>query len=77
MLPLIGAVASVAGGLLGGGGGGGGGGGAPVRQSQDGNTLSSGSGGFSVGGGAPKWVWPVVIGVVSVAVLFIWKPWKK
>ncbi len=71
---MIGAVASVAGGLLGPKGGGGG---APVRQSQDGNTLSSGSGGFSVGGGAPKWVWPVVLGVVSVAVLFIWKPWKK
>lgn len=74
MLPLLG----MAGGLLGGGGGGGGmsGPSSSAKGSQDGNALSSGAGGFSVGGGAPRWLWPVVIGVVALVGLFMWKPWK-
>lgn len=58
--------------LLGGAGKGGGAGG-PIKQSQDGNTISSGTGEFNFGGSkVPGWIWPVVV----VAVLFIWKPWK-
>ena len=66
-------------GVLGGGGGGGGGGKAPSsnKQSQDGNTLSSGNtGSFSVGGGAPAWLWPVLLVVVGLVGLLVWKPWK-
>lgn len=73
MFPL----ASLAGGLAGGGGGGASGKGpsSSASGSQDGNTLRSG-GSFSVGGGAPGWLWPVVLGVVAVVGLLVWKPWK-
>ena len=62
-------------GLLGGGGDKGGGGG-PIKQSQDGNSLTSGTGDFNAGGGPPKWLWPVVLGVVLLVGLLVWKPWK-
>ena len=67
----------MAAGLLGGGGDKGGGGG-PIKQSQDGNQLASGSGEFNFGGGPPKWLWPVVLGVVVLVglIAWIWKPWK-
>lgn len=70
----IDAIAGIAGGLLGGDKGGGGG---PVKQSQDGNKLSSG-GTFNVGGGSvPGWLWPVLLVVGGLAALFMWQPWKK
>jgi hypothetical protein len=75
MLPALG----IAGSLLGGGGGGGGmsGPSSSAKGSQDGNALSSGGGGFKVGGGAPDWLWPVVIGAVAIVGLLMWKPWKR
>ena len=70
----IDAIAGIAGGLLGGDKGGGGG---PIKQSQDGNQLHSGSGEFNFGGGkTPGWLWPVVLGVVAIVGLLAWKPWK-
>lgn len=65
----------MAAGLLGGGGDKGGGGG-PIKQSQDGNSITSGTGDFNAGGGPPPWLWPVVLGVVAIVGLLIWKPWK-
>lgn len=67
-------VVGLAGGLLGGGDKGGAGG--PIKQSQDGSQLNSGTGEFNFGGGAPKWLWPVVLGVVAIVGLLAWKPWK-
>ena len=74
---MFAALIPAAAGLLGGGAKGGGGGG-PIKQSQDGNTLVSGTGEFNFGGGGmPPWIWPVVLGGVALAGLFIWKPWKR
>ena len=71
---MFAALIPAAAGLLGGGDKGAAGG--PIKQSQDGNSLTSGTGDFSVGGGPPKWLWPVVLGVVAVVGLLAWKPWK-
>lgn len=57
------AVADIAGGFLGGGKGGAPGG--PIRQSQDGNTLRSGTGDFTVG--LPKWA--LIAGAVGAVIV--------
>lgn len=73
-MPFLGLASSLIGGLAGGDKGGGG---APIKQSQDGNTLASG-GTFNVGGGGlPPWLWPVLLVVGALAALFMWKPWKN
>lgn len=63
-MPFLGVAADVVGGLFGGGSKGGSPGG-PVRQSQDGSSLRSGTGDFTVG--FPKWA--IIVGVVGLVLV--------
>ena len=48
-----------------------------ARASQDGSQLTArGSGDITFGGGGPKWLWPVVTGLVLVLGWVLWKKLK-